>query len=243
MLIILVAGQKGGVGKSTICWTLANAAHLRGKKVAILDADKQGSSLDYFDEVKKRYGDLDGTFEVKRVGVENEGKESLTILDEEVDAIIEDYEENGFEYLIIDTQGNHSENTRRFMAICDVVVIPVKPVKGIVKSIATTVELYEGVRDFLKAEQDVDLKCGLLLNDFKAGEKLNADEIRMMQEIMDHPLTLDYFVPTKKTFKNLSEGYLFAKELEGSKQLAKINAQNDADEAEAVLSAIEGLLK
>lgn len=242
MLIILVAGQKGGVGKSTICWTLANAAHLRGKKVAIADADGQGSSLDYWDEVQKRYSDLDDSFEVKGVGFKEDGKDGLTITEDEVESLVAGYEARDFDYLIIDTQGNHSQHTRLFMLIADVVVIPVKPVKGIVKSINTTVALYESMRDALK-EEDVDLKCGLLLNDFKAGEKLNEDERKVLQEIVSHPLTLDYFVPQKKTFKNLSEGYLFARELAGAKQLAKINAQNDADEAEAVLAAIEGLLQ
>jgi chromosome partitioning protein len=44
MYTITLLNQKGGGGKSTLCQSLAVAAHLQGRSVAILDIDPQGST-------------------------------------------------------------------------------------------------------------------------------------------------------------------------------------------------------
>ena len=43
MYIITVASTKGGVGKSTVVLNLATVLLNQGKKVAVLDADSQGT--------------------------------------------------------------------------------------------------------------------------------------------------------------------------------------------------------
>jgi chromosome partitioning protein len=49
MRAILVANAKGGVGKTTVAVTLAAALARQGHRVALADADRQGSSLRWLD--------------------------------------------------------------------------------------------------------------------------------------------------------------------------------------------------
>ena len=48
MKVISVLNQKGGVGKTTISVNLSAALHDKGYSVLLVDADPQGSSLDWF---------------------------------------------------------------------------------------------------------------------------------------------------------------------------------------------------
>ncbi len=46
-MIVALLNQKGGVGKTTLATHIAGELALRGHQVVLLDADPQGSALDW----------------------------------------------------------------------------------------------------------------------------------------------------------------------------------------------------
>lgn len=236
MQVFIIAGQKGGSGKSTLCWILANAALGRGKKVAIVDNDPQGSTLDYMQEVYAKYPGIEDQFLCS----------ALDAVDPEIiDGLLEHYEGRGVDYLFIDTQGNHSANSRLLMLYADRIIIPISPIKVIFKSQMATVAIYEEVRGMLADEPDAQIPpCGLLFNNFKPSDITNEGEIANFQYLEQHPLTLPFYMPLRKAYKNLSEGTVFFKDienLEGNSKatLMRMNIEVDLKEADTVLAAIE----
>ena len=99
MLTISLVGQKGGGGKSTCCWILAQAVLARpgNLKVLLIETDSQGSTIGFVSAALTNYPDM----------AERLFCERATTADE-VYELIEQAEENGIDYVIVDTEGRHS---------------------------------------------------------------------------------------------------------------------------------------
>ena len=108
-MIIAFLNQKGGVGKTTLAVHFSSALSRMGKKVLLVDADPQGSSLDWS---VSRPGDP--VFPVIGMPKPNLHKE-LPIIG------------NGYDFIIIDGPPRVNELARSAIMASDIVVIPVQP--------------------------------------------------------------------------------------------------------------------
>lgn len=104
--------QKGGVGKTTLAVNVAAEKARRGRRVLLLDADPQGSALDW----QAQRGRQEHPPLVSVVGFPRD------TIHREIDQVGEGYDD-----IIIDAPGRVEAVARAVIMASDVVVIPVQP--------------------------------------------------------------------------------------------------------------------
>lgn len=108
-MIVSILNQKGGVGKTTLAVHLARYFTKKGKKVILIDADSQGSSMEWHE---RSNGSL----------VQTTGQPALTLPQD-----VKMYTSMGFEWIFIDGVPQVSAKTSSAIKASDIVLIPVQP--------------------------------------------------------------------------------------------------------------------
>jgi chromosome partitioning protein len=111
-MIVAFLNQKGGVGKTTLSLHVAGAWAMRGRRVVVIDADPQGSALDW-SEQRAREG-LPRLF-----GVLGLARDTLHV---EAPAIA-----RGVHHVLIDGSPRIEPLMRSAMLAADLVVVPAQP--------------------------------------------------------------------------------------------------------------------
>jgi chromosome partitioning protein len=158
--IVTIAQQKGGSGKTTVAAHLAVAwARRRGKTVAILDVDPQGSLGEWLEARERRLGE-DATGLGFRTA---SGWGSRR----EASALARDYD-----YVLIDTPPKAEQDARVAMDVCDLIVVPVQP---------TPVDLW-ATRATLKVAAGEDTPAILVVNRMPSRARLTGEMIEALGE-------------------------------------------------------------
>lgn len=111
MYIITIASTKGGVGKSTFVLNLATVLLNQGKKVAVLDADSQGT-INKWSKVREYM--IDAGEKINKLFVAGARGEALL-------EIANDKKQQGY-FVLIDSPGVDDPNMRNSLLRSDIVV-------------------------------------------------------------------------------------------------------------------------
>lgn len=161
MPIIALVGNKGGAGKTTLSVNIA-AGIARNKSTAVLDADPQGSSLQW------------------RAFTEHENALNVYEANGDLSAQINELKDR-YDYLVIDCPPSvHAPQTNTVLRQCDLALIPVQPSPVDLWATVHTEHAVEAAR-----QTNPNLKAMLILNQLEVRTTLSklvreaAEEIEL----------------------------------------------------------------
>lgn len=123
MKTIVLASQKGGAGKTTLCGHLGVEAAASGKKIALIDTDPQGSLADWWNE---REAEHPAFISSSIHSLEND---------------LEEIRKAGFDFVLIDTPPAVTTTIRTVVALADLVIIPTRPSPHDLRAVGKTVDI------------------------------------------------------------------------------------------------------
>jgi chromosome partitioning protein len=121
-MIILIAGQKGGCGKSTIATNIAAALASDGSDVMLVDADRQITSSTWWSERKRSHPTLPKIQCVQKY--------------DEIDSTLEDLADR-YGYVVVDAAGHDSYEMRSALVVSDIVLSPFCPSQADLDTLTT----------------------------------------------------------------------------------------------------------
>ena len=169
-MIVLIGGEKGGTGKTTLATNLAARRSAEGATVMLVDTDKQGSAS-YWAAIREEVGSLNRVSCVQVFG------KSVT---SQVADLAEHYDE-----LIIDAGGRDSTELRSAMVIADRLFIPVQASQFDVWTIERMDELVEQAQGINAA-----LEAAVVIN--RASPHPQVRESEQAREILEEHENLQF---------------------------------------------------
>jgi len=193
-MIVLIGGEKGGTGKTTIATNLAAMRAKRGHDVLLVDTDKQGSASAWSD-----IRDLKNS-EVRVPNIQKFGSNlAADILDLK----------SRYEDVIIDAGGRDSVELRAAMTIADKMYIPVQASQFDIWTLSIINDLVAQAKGF-----NTTLAPKVLIN--RAATNPVVNEVEEVKEILgdfEHLDLSSYILKERISYRKAAKGGLSVIEL------------------------------
>ncbi len=158
-MIITIGNQKGGTGKTTIATNMAVLSAIKNKKTLLIDADSQGSSMDFRNLRKDNLNSV----------------HAVQITKPTIHTDIRTF--NNFDNIFIDAGGRDSETFRSAIMACDFLLVPVTPSAYDVWSSEETFKILKQARIYKKIE------AAIVLNQVVKNTNISEDVQKVLRDI------------------------------------------------------------
>ena len=162
-MIILIGGEKGGTGKTTLATNLAVRNKLKGGDVLIVDSDIQGSASAWASTREENQPDVPRVPSVQKFG---------TGLNKELMDLATRYQN-----IIVDSGGRDTVELRSAMTVADKLFIPIQPSQFDVWTLGRIDEAVKNVRTF-----NEKIKAYVVIN--RASPNPAVQEVEEAKEMM-----------------------------------------------------------
>ncbi|MDC0865288.1 division plane positioning ATPase MipZ [Rickettsiaceae bacterium] len=186
--ILIIGGEKGGVGKSTITTNLAVELSIRGADVIIIDTDPQKTSVNWID---RRSDLIDGnsTFVNKVTGVSKCGN---------IKDIIQDFVYR-YDVVLIDGAGRDSQALRTGLTVADKFFCPIRASQADLETLPHVCSIITMAKDF-----NENLKSMAVISCAPTNPQVNeAQEAQeLLSSFSDHLGLVNTFIRERKVYRD-----------------------------------------
>jgi chromosome partitioning protein len=198
-MIIGILNQKGGVGKTTLAVNLAAALQRQGGRVLLIDADPQGSALDW--AAAREGPPLFAVVGLPRATVHKE----IAVIGQ------------GYDHIVIDGPPRVTDLARSAIMASDLVMIPVQPSPYDIWAADEVVKLIEEARVYkenLKSVFAVNRKIANTAIGRDVGEALAAYPLPVLKAFVTQRVVFAEAVAQGKSVFEIDQEGLAAKEVQ-----------------------------
>ena len=210
-MIIGILNQKGGVGKTTLAVNLAAAMQRQGGRVLLIDADPQGSALDW--AAAREEPPLFAVVGLPRATVHKE----IAVIGE------------GYDHIVIDGPPRVTDLARSAIMASDLVLIPVQPSPYDIWAADEVVKLIAEARVYkenIKSVFVVNRKIANTAIGRDVGEALAAYPVPVLKAFVTQRVVFAEAVAQGKSIFEIDQEGLAAKEVQAVlDELMKEHAQ------------------
>ena len=196
-MVVLIGGEKGGTGKTTIATNLAAMRVIKGHDILLVDTDKQGSASAWSDIRDKNNVNI-RVSNVQKFG-SNLGSD------------VRDFKSR-YEDIIIDAGGRDSVELRAAMTIADVMYVPVQASQFDIWTLSIINDLVSQAKAF-----NLSLTPFILINRAATNPVVNeVEEAKSVLQDFDHLKLSDLLLKERISYRKAAKSGLSVIELEKS---------------------------
>src|ERR1700729_3849462 len=186
--IILIGGEKGGVGKSTITTNIAVEFSYRSARVIIIDADPQKTSINWVDR-RNELIEREGLKYPKIIGISKEGN---------IKEVIKEFVST-YDIVVIDASGRDSQSLRTGLTIADKFFCPIRASQADLETLPHICKLIEAAKDF-----NEQLACSVIISCAPTNPMINEvkEAKHLLSDFSNHFTLTKTFIRDRKVFRD-----------------------------------------